>query len=264
MPVETTQLNTKSLLPAAIKWFGLVSNQTGEPITLIHQDRELISPEFITQAGVRNIVAYSVDLRTTEILNPVALHQKYTAPDSRYGIELNLTAENIDVGFDIYNIDDTKPHKLDWVNIQSSIAYDKSLRKWHSKNSVFLKLGGEYLEHLKERWLLPADATVKIWITIIDGQLKQEIACINPRKGEADLIVDLPDSALSPILIDSGLQVIGLYEGNGKITGSIGNISFSLDHARTSALDPEGIWNTLTGTQPDRKFIFPVDVTIAT
>lgn len=242
------RLDVSRLLPSYESWSNFITLHNGElPIFDIYDNE--VNPKHTTSGGVINSVTfYNAKLMESIDLRPYKLSQAYVEPGGKFRFESFVKNESL------YGelVLPQPTNSLDSVSVVSESDFIDG--EWNNEETVFMALNDGYLAKLKAEHVVPETAQSRVWITWKNGQITQEIegAIMKPN-------FPINDDVLRQICSESGLEYeIDVKEGVIKV--KLGTTSFELGHIRPTSLDPETIWNALTGSKPERPFIFPLQI----
>lgn len=243
MPKET--LNPTQSFPSFARWFEFV-NQQDSIRSLLNRPRVRLRK---TLREVVNSIEFQNQARSLDSpdYRPNRLTQNYYDPMRHFDVETTLSDTYLSNQLRITNLTDNLLNFI--VSSQSYLSGGK----WNSTQEIFLPLSEDYLKQLKDEKLVANNSRHRVCISRANDEITPTI---EGGIGEAEL--PLSSDALKRICHDTGL--LFEFNKNAKATvGTLGNISFTLQHARATALSPDKIWKVLTGTHRER-FIFPVHV----
>lgn len=251
-------LNPIDHLPSYSQWMSFLQEQKPAQVTIrpkkINERTSSVNAAYRTPKGVRNTLEFynqdpdrsSIDMRVS------VLRQNYSDPSDPNEVTINQTiySHYLDSILTISKPTDNVDHI-----VVSSTSYFSSKREWVDNQEVFMLLNEGYLARLKKEGVLPVDAECRVWINRGGNDVSVTIG--KKTKGRYKTL-PLTEEVLRRIYRDVNLE---FDTQQGLTTGNIGNYAFSQTHTRVTSLDPDRIWNALTGSDEQAPFIFPVKVT---
>ena len=259
MEIKRTIIN-EDIFPTYSKWDKFLSNIHG-----YRQDSKHSSMSYRSNKGIINTIKMPRTFITTDHFSHII--QDYQDPNSEFGVHTVLRDNYLTTELRLLS---KMPENINFISIVSQsflspvyndqqvigIADERvaSGYKLSNKPAVFLRLEDKYLSELKSEGIIPDYFTKKIWIKPdeLSGQLIAESEISKPNFST--------ESLLNKIREDLGL-IFDIKTKEGVTEGNYGDMHFSVAHTNPLSLDQDSVWSTLTGSDPDKLFFFPISVT---
>ena len=158
-----------------------------------------------------------------------------------------------------------KPASVDYfdrINIYSQSTFLEESSQWKQERGVVLHLNESFLDRLQNLALVPSSIDNSkvimnaVSVTKSDGEIIATITGYDLNGNPKPMDYPLSYDALKAICVEGNLMFA--FEDK-VITGYVGDLNFDVSEADPKALDPENIFQVLSGKGKE-KFIFPVDV----
>lgn len=238
-----------SSLPSYERWHNFLQSTPGGVSG--HQSGDFSwHPSFTAPNGVTSDVDFynSGDYKHPA-WKPSIIGQKYSNWKLGYKVSTNLNILNggylsVDLRFE------QKLTPVSVVTIRSEQRLLHPAEDFTSRQEIVIMLSEEYRKRLIKDGKILGDSKNTIRITEVNGVRSINIETINGLNGLTELDEEKLREIQGEIQFDFEMK-------DGKTSGRFGDKSFTVAHADPLSLDPESIWNSLTGKSP---FIFPVKV----
>lgn len=245
-PEAATKIRTS--FPSYQRWENFLKKQSPK-IVVIPTDPTFemyAQASFKTPIGTLNEVGFQ-NIKYCEGINlhPYLISQEYSNKELGYEVETNLNMGNLRVTLQL----ESKSKLIDHVTIESS-QYAFRGGDFTVLQGIFIVLKDEYKKKLIKRGIIPKNAKNFIRINDFNGERSVKIET-NLRTG-----TELSEESLRIIQQEIDFD----WEMNDQETkGTFGDKSFNVKHVDPLSLDPESVWDSLTGKE-GKQFIFPVEV----
>lgn len=239
----------RTSFPSYQRWENFLKQQPPEIVVLPTDPTFQIYAQtsFKTPTGTLNEVGFQ-DIKYCKgiDLHPYLISQEYSNRELGYEVETNLKMGDLSVTLQL----ESKSKLIDYVTIESSQSALKG-GDFTVVQGIFIMLKDEYKKKLIKRGIIPKNAENFIGISDSDGVRSVKIET-NLRTG-----TELSEEKSLRIIKQ---EIDFDWEMNGEETkGTFGDKYFNVKHVNPLSLDPESVWDSLTGKE-GKQFIFPVEV----